>query len=206
MKNPRFAKFVVLLNALVPLALLGWDAYFDQLGANRSEAIIHTTGVLALVFLFLSLAVTPLRKLTGNNFLSHFRRMLGLFAFFYGCLHLLAYVGFNQGWSVAGVGKDVGEKPFILLGMAALLIMVPLAITSTNGMIKRLGAKWWKRLHWLVYPAAIFAATHFWMSKKSDKSQPKAFALVLAVLLGYRIVAALRKQRKAVPPVRAAAI
>src|SRR3954470_7591863 len=147
MKDPGFAKSVVLLNGLVPLALLCWDDYFDQLGANRSEAIIHTTGVLALVFLFLSLTVTPLRKITGYNFLSHFRRMLGLFAFFYGCLHLLSYMSFDRGWSISGVIADVSKKPFILLGMAALLIMVPLAITSTNGMIKRLGAARWKRLH-----------------------------------------------------------
>ena len=204
MKDPRYAKFVVLVNGLVPLAILCWDAYRGQAGANPTETMIHTTGVLALVFLLLSLAVTPARKISGYNWLSHFRRMLGLFAFFYGCLHLSSYFIFDRGGSFAGMVHDVAGKPFILLGMAALLLMAPLAATSTNAMIKRLGAARWKRLHQLVYPAAIFAATHFWLSKKADKAQPLAFAGVLAVLLGYRLLAVLRK-RRASPPARAVA-
>ena len=194
MKDPRFAKFVVLVNGLTPLAILCWDTATGRAGANPTENAIHTTGVLALTFLLLSLAVTPARKITGYNFLSHFRRMLGLFAFFYGVLHLGTYFVFDRSLSLGGMLSDVASKPFILLGMAALLLMAPLAATSTNAMIKRLGANRWKWLHRLVYPAAVLAATHFWMSKKSDKSQPMAFALVLVVLLGYRLIALLRKR------------
>jgi sulfoxide reductase heme-binding subunit YedZ len=191
MKNAQFAKFVVFSNALVPLALLCWDGYHGGLGANPTEAIIHTTGVLAILFLLLSLAITPLRKISGWNFLSHFRRMLGLFAFFYACLHLLAYFNFDRALNFAGVAEDVAKRPFILLGMAALLLMLPLAITSTNGMVKRLGAAKWKALHRMAYVSAILGVIHFYMSKKADKSQPLAFMIVLGILLGYRVIKAL---------------
>lgn len=188
MKDPRFAKLVVFVNALVPLALMGWDAYWGQLGANPTEFALRTTGMLALVFLTLSLAVTPLRKLTGRNWLSHFRRMLGLYAFFYGLLHLGLYFVFDRSMSFGGVVADTLQRPFILLGMTALLLMVPLAATSTNSMIKRIGALWWKRLHRLAYVAAIAAVAHYYLLVKQDTRQPIAFAVVLGVLLGHRLV------------------
>src|SRR5215217_661358 len=191
MKDPAFAKFVVLTNGSLPLALLCWDAYHGQLGANPTETIIHTTGVLAIVFLLLSLTITPARKLSGWNFLSHFRRMLGLFAFFYGCLHLLSYFKFDRGLSLRGTIEDVAKKPFILLGMGALLLMAPLAATSTNWAIKKMGSAKWKALHRLAYVCAILGVIHFYMSKKADKSQPLAFIAVLAILLGYRVLAPL---------------
>jgi DMSO/TMAO reductase YedYZ heme-binding membrane subunit len=189
MKSPAFAKSLVFINALVPLGMLCWDGLRGQLGANPTEAIIHTTGVLAILFLMLSLSVTPVRKVTGWNFLSHFRRMLGLFAFFYAALHLMAYFKFDRQLNLAGVLEDVGKRWFILLGMAALVLMAPLAATSTNGMVKRLGAAKWKALHRLAYVSAVLGVIHFYMSKKADKNQPLAFAIVLAVLLGYRMVA-----------------
>jgi len=199
MKDPRFVKFVILANGLVPLAILAADVATGNAGANPKDRIIHTTGVMALLFLLLSLTVTPARKLLNYNYLSNFRRMLGLFAFFYGCLHFLSYFSYDREWNIAGTIADVASKPFILLGMGALLIMIPLAITSTNGMIKRLGAARWKQLHWLVYPAAVMAVVHFWMSTKIVSTTAKAFALVLAVLLGYRLITALRKQRPTIP-------
>jgi DMSO/TMAO reductase YedYZ heme-binding membrane subunit len=148
---------------------------------------------MALIFLLLSLTVTPFRKVTGYNQLSHYRRMLGLFAFFYGCVHLFTYLDFDRGFSLQGTIDDVLSKKFIFFGMLALFLLAPLAATSTNGMIKRLGAAKWKRLHQLAYVAAVLGALHFWMSKKADKSLPWVFAIALAMLLGYRVLA-LRKK------------
>jgi sulfoxide reductase heme-binding subunit YedZ len=205
MPDPRFSKNVVFINSLVPLALLVWDAAHGQLGFNPEEAVIHTTGVLAIVFLLLSLAVTPARIVTGWNYFSHFRRMLGLFAFFYACLHLLAYLSMQREWDLRGVAIDVVKRKFILIGMLALLLMLPLAITSTNAMIKRLGSGNWKRLHRLAYAAAVAGVCHFWISKKADISQPLAFAVVLALLLGTRLVHRWLKTARPAPLVRSAA-
>jgi DMSO/TMAO reductase YedYZ heme-binding membrane subunit len=188
MPDPRFAKFVIFVNSLVPLSLLGWDAYQHQLGANPIEFALHTTGTLTLVFLLLTLTITPLRKLTGLNYFSHFRRMLGLYAFFYGATHLLIYVDFNQSFSIAAVVADTIKRPFILFGMTALLLLTPLAITSTNGMIKRLGAARWKRLHQLVYFAAIAGIVHYWLAVKADTRKPLAFAAALFTLLLLRVL------------------
>jgi sulfoxide reductase heme-binding subunit YedZ len=187
MKNAQFAKFVIFVNALVPLALLGWDAYQHQLGANPVEFAIRTTGMLTLIFLLVSLCVTPARKISGWNYLSNFRRMLGLYAFFYGLLHFSCYFVLDRSMSIQRTIDDTLSRRFIFFGMAGMLLMVPLAATSTNAMIKRLGAKRWKRLHSLVYFSAIAGVTHFWMLVKADLSQPIAFAVVLAILLGYRI-------------------
>lgn len=189
MKDPGFAKLIVLVNGSIPLALLALDAYNKRLGANPIMAAIHTTGMTALIFLMLSLAVTPVRKISGWNWLSHFRRMLGLFAFFYATIHLGLYFAFDQQLNLAAVIKDVSSKPFILFGMTSLLLMVPLAITSTNSMIKRLGAARWKRLHQLVYVAAIAAMLHYAYSGKLITNQMKVFIAVLAILLGYRVMA-----------------
>jgi DMSO/TMAO reductase YedYZ heme-binding membrane subunit len=189
MKDPRFPKSVVVINSLVPLALLLWDAYYHHLGTNPVEYAIRTTGMLALIFLILCLTVTPLRKITGKNWLSHFRKMLGLFAFFYACLHLSTYFWLDRSLSIASVIQDTRSRPFILIGMTALLLMVPLALTSTNGMIKRMGSKNWKRLHTLVYPSAIAGVAHYYMLVKADTRKPIAFAVTLGILLGYRLLA-----------------
>lgn len=188
MKKAQFDKFVVLVNGLVPLSMLLYDALRHHLGANPVEFALHTTGMLALIFLMLTLAVTPLRKITGRNYFSHFRRMLGLFAFFYACLHLSIYFYFDRQLSLSGTVLDVFSRPFILFGMAGLLMMVPLAITSTNGMIKRLGAERWKKLHRLVYFAAMAGVYHYWLLVKADTRIPMAFIIVLAILLGYRLI------------------
>lgn len=187
MRDPGFAKFVLFVNSAVPLTLLGWDAIHDNLGANPVEFALRTTGMLTLIFLLLTLTVTPIRKLTGWNWLSHFRRMLGLFAFFYGSLHFLTYLGFYQSFNVKHVITDTIARPFILFGMTALLLITPLAITSTNGMIKRMGAKRWKQLHWLIYPAAIAGVLHYYLLVKADTRQPLIFGVILGLLLWQRV-------------------
>ena len=175
-------------NGLVPATLLAWDAYHGNLGANPIEFATRATGVLALVFLFVTLAVTPLRKLTGAHWLVKLRRQVGLYAFFYGCLHLLTYVWFDKFFGTREIVEDVWARPFITIGMASFLLLVPLAATSTNGMIKRLGGKRWAKLHKLTYLAAIGGVVHFYMGVKIDTTIPILFAVVLAVLLGYRWV------------------
>ena len=141
MKEIKFTKLVLFVNSLVPLTLLLWDTFRGQVGANPLEFVTRTTGMLTLVFLMLSLAVTPLRKITGANWLIKFRRMIGLFAFFYGFLHLLTYVAFDRFFRFTTIPGDVAKRPFITIGMAAFFLMTPLAITSTNNMVKRLGGK-----------------------------------------------------------------
>jgi sulfoxide reductase heme-binding subunit YedZ len=187
MTDVQFNKILIWLNALVPLALLGYDATRGQLGANPVEFFLRTTGVLTLLGILATLAITPLRKFTGSNQLIKYRRTIGLFAFFYGCIHLSTYLVFDRGLSLSGTVADVIERPFVALGMAAFLMMVPLAVTSTNVMIKRLGGKRWQRLHRLIYLTGVLGVTHFWMIVKSDIFYPAIFGLVLAVLLGYRI-------------------
>ena len=187
MKDARFSKFVLFTNALVPLGLLLWDVYHKRVGANPLEFVTRTTGMLTLVFLMITLAVTPGRKITGLNWLVKFRRMLGLFAFFYGCLHFLTYIWFDRYFNLKSVPGDVASRPFIALGMAAFFLMFPLAITSTNGMIKRLGGKRWSRLHKLIYAACIAGALHYWLLVKSDTRLPLTFAFVLLLLLAHRL-------------------
>jgi methionine sulfoxide reductase heme-binding subunit len=182
----KFVKLVVFMNASVPIALLARDAYFHELGANPLEFVTHTTGMLALTFLMLSLAVTPMRKATGQPWLIKLRRMLGLFAFFYGSLHLFAFVWFDKSFSIRAIIDDTLKRPFILLGMLGFVLMVPLAITSTNKMVKRLGGERWNRLHRAVYFAAAAGVLHYYLLVKADTRIPIAFGVVLAVLLGYR--------------------
>ena len=189
MADLKFAKLVVFINSLVPLVLLLWDLYHKRVGPNPLEFATRTTGMLTLIFLSLTVAVTPLRKIFGINSLVKVRRMLGLFAFFYGALHLLTYVWFDRWFNLASLGQDVVRRPFILVGMTAFLLMVPLAITSTNKMVKRLGGKSWARLHRLVYLAAIAGVVHFWMLVKSDIRLPLTFAFILLFLLGFRLFA-----------------
>lgn len=187
MSDLRFAKVVVLINSLVPLVLLLWDVYHKRVGPNPLEFATRTTGMLTLIFLSLTVAVTPLRKILGINSLVKIRRMLGLFAFFYGALHLLTYVWFDRWFNFISVGQDVVRRPFILAGMIAFVLMVPLAITSTNKMVKRLGGRRWAQLHRLVYVAAIAGVVHFWMLVKSDIRLPLTFAFIVLFLLGFRV-------------------
>ena len=189
MSDIKFAKLVVFINSLVPLVLLLWDVYYKRVGPNPLEFATRTTGMLTLIFLSLTVAVTPLRKIFGINSLVKLRRMVGLFAFFYGSLHLLTYVWFDRLFNLVSVGQDVVKRPFILVGMTAFILMVPLAITSTNKMVKRLGGKRWALLHRLVYLAAIAGVIHFWMLVKSDIRLPLTFAFILVFLLGFRLFA-----------------
>ena len=186
--NLQFAKFVLFVNALLPLALLLWDLTHHRVGPNPLEFVTRTTGMLTLVFLSLTVAITPLRKIFGANSLVKFRRMLGLFAFFYGSLHLLTYIWFDRFFNLKSTVEDIARRPFILVGMLGFLLMVPLAITSTNKMVKRIGGKRWARLHQLVYFAVTAGVVHFWMLVKSDTRLPLTFGFIVFGLLAYRLL------------------
>jgi sulfoxide reductase heme-binding subunit YedZ len=191
-KDATFAKFVLIVNGAVPAAMLGWDAYNRQLGANPTNNALLTTGLVALIFLLLSLTITPARKLTGYNFLSNFRRILGLYAFFYATLHFGIYFVLERRLDVEDAIHDILYSRRNMMGLIALALMVPLAATSTNESVKRMGAVRWKRLHKLAYVSAGAGVVHFlWAGK--DHSTSKLFALILVVLLGYRAVAPLLK-------------
>ena len=183
MKDIKFAKVVVFVNAAIPLALLGWDAYYHRLGANPLEYFTHTTGTLTLVFLLLTLAVTPLRKVFGLHWMVKLRRMIGLYAFFYGFLHLTAYVWFDKSFNFSAVAEDVWKRRFILVGMFSFFLMVPLALTSTNAMVRRLGGKRWNLLHKLVYVSAVGGVLHYWLLVKADIRVPVGFGIALSILL-----------------------
>src|ERR1041384_3309060 len=188
MKDTRFAKVLIFINGLIPLMLLLWDTYRKQVGANPLEFVTRTTGMLTIIFLLLSLSVTPLRRITGANWLVKFRRMLGLSAFFFGFLHLMTYVSFDRYFKLKTIPADVAQRPFIAVGMIAFFLMVPLAITSTNKMVKRVGGRRWNRLHKLTYLAAVGGVLHYWMLVKADKKIPLTLGFVLLVLLVYRVV------------------
>ncbi|PYS83227.1 MAG: sulfoxide reductase heme-binding subunit YedZ [Acidobacteria bacterium] len=199
MKDIKFYKLAIFVNALVPLALLAWDWRRGQVGANPLDFVTRTTGTLTLVFLVLTLAVTPLRKWTGVQWLIRFRRMLGLYAFFYGSLHFLTYVWFDKWFDLRAITQDVVRRWFILVGMLAFFSMLPLAVTSTDKMIKRLGGKRWQKLHRLTYLSAAAGVTHYYLLVKSDTRKPLAFAAVVALLLGYRLFASYTKRSKPRP-------
>lgn len=191
MLNLQFSKVLLLVNALVPLLLLLWDVYRGRAGANPLEYATRTTGMLTLVFLVLTIAVSPVRQVFKWNGLGKFRRMLGLFAFFYGLLHLFTYVAFDRYFDLRTVPSDVAARPFIAIGMLAFFLMLPLAITSTNKMVKRLGGKRWRALHRLVYAAGVAGVIHFWLLVKSDTRLPVTFGFVLLLLLAHRVFAKL---------------
>jgi sulfoxide reductase heme-binding subunit YedZ len=176
---------LVFAAALVPAAALTYGAFTNNLTANPIDYITDTTGLTALTFLTLSLTVTPLRRLTGRNELIKLRRMLGLFAFFYACLHLSTWVVLDWFFDFASMASDIVDRPFITLGMTTFLLLLPLALTSTAGMIRRLGKRW-QVLHRLVYVAGITAVVHFWWVVKADFREPRLWALALTVLLGFR--------------------
>ena len=192
----RYAKPVVFLVSLVPLALLVHAAIadVDALGANPIEAINRTLGDWALRFLLITLAVTPLRHLTGWHELMRLRRMLGLFAFFYAMLHVASYTGLDQQFNWDEIVKDIIKRPFITVGFASFVLLLPLAATSTNAMVRRLGGRRWRNLHRLVYVIGVGAVLHFFWMVKSDIREPLVYAAILAFLLGYR---AWRRARQA---------
>jgi sulfoxide reductase heme-binding subunit YedZ len=183
----KAAKVVVFLAALVPLALLIRGAVTGNLGVNPAETIQLETGRWALKFLLLSLAVTPVRRLTGWNVVIQFRRMLGLFAFFYATCHFLSYWSFDLNFAFSAMLGDVLKRPFIALGFTALLVMLPLALTSTKGWIRRLGKRW-AQLHRLVDLSATLAVLHFAFKVKVFTGDPVWYAIALTVLLGARVV------------------
>lgn len=199
MKDIKFYKLLVFTNALVPLALLAWDWRRGQVGANPLDFVTRTTGTLTLVFLTLVLAVTPLRKLTSAQWLVRLRRMVGLYAFFYGSLHFLTYVWFDKALDFAAIVQDVARRRFILFGMLAFFLMIPLAVTSTDKMIKRLGGKRWQKLHRLTYASAVAGVLHYYLLVKSDTRKPLVFAAIIGILLGYRLFVSYSKRLKAKP-------
>ena len=185
----RWLKPPVFLLCLVPAGILLLEAFGMaglSLGANPVETLIHSLGTWSLNFLLITLAVTPLRRLTGQPWLLRFRRMFGLFAFFYLTLHFLAYAGVDQRFALAYILEDIAERPYITLGFTAFLMLIPLAVTSTRGMIRRLGPRW-KKLHRLVYPAAILGVWHYYWLVKADLLQPLIYAAVLVMLLALRL-------------------
>lgn len=179
--------------SLLPFVWLVRNGVWGELGANPVETISRYTGDWTLRLLLITLAVTPLRRLTGWQGLQRLRRMLGLFAFFYACLHVTTYLWLDQFFAPDAIAEDVLERPYITVGFASFLMLIPLAITSTRGMMKRLGGRRWQRLHRLVYLIACGGVLHFLWLVKSDLAQPLVYALVLALLLGYRLVGAVRK-------------
>ena len=195
-------KAVVFAAALVPFGWLVTGALLfpDWLSANPGEFIDRETGRWTLRFLLITLAVTPLRMLTGRHWLLKFRRMLGLFAFFYGVMHLSSYVSLRRVFDLQEIAKDIVERPFMTVGFVALLLMIPLAVTSTNAMVRRLGARRWQLLHRLVYVIAPLGVLHYWFMVKRDITQPAIYAAILAVLLGWRVVARLKTRPRAVAP------
>ena len=193
----RALKIPVFLACLLPLAKLGLELFEIRnftLGANPVEELLHRLGSWGLNFLLITLAVTPLRRLTGLNWLLRFRRMLGLFAFFYVLLHFLVYVWLDQGFDLHFIFEDIAERPYITLGFTAFTLLIPLALTSTTGMMRRLGPRW-KKLHRLVYPVAVLGVWHYFWLVKADLRQPLIYAAVLGLLLGFRLWFRRRPQR-----------
>jgi ferredoxin-NADP reductase/DMSO/TMAO reductase YedYZ heme-binding membrane subunit len=186
MKVSQFARNTVLLNCAVPAILLTWDAFHGQLGANPVNFAIRTTGILSLIFLCLTLLVTPLGRVTRQGWLGQFRRMLGLSAFYYAAAHFLIFFGFDRGGKVGDTISEILQRKYLMVGTVGLGLMIPLAVTSTDRMIRRIGGARWKQLHRLTYVVAIAAALHFYLLVKADITRPVAFAIVVGLLLGYR--------------------
>ena len=191
------AKPLVFVASLLPFAWLFYGALTDNLGANPAEYLSRATGDWTLRFLCLTLAITPLRVTAKLPTLQRFRRMLGLFTYFYVVLHFLSYGWFDQGFDLAEIGKDIAKRPFILVGFAAFVLLTPLAATSFNAAVKAMGAKRWQALHRLVYAIALLGILHFfWMrSAKNNFAEVAVYAAILSVLLGWRVLEALRKRQ-----------
>jgi methionine sulfoxide reductase heme-binding subunit len=185
--KPSLLKLGVFGACLIPLGILVGNALNDNLGANPIDEITDQTGIWTLRLLLVTLAVTPARRLTGWNRLIQLRRMLGLFAFFYASLHFMTYLWLDQFFAFEDIIDDVMERPFITVGFTSFVLLIPLAITSTTAMIKRLGGKWWQRLHRLVYATAIGGVVHYLWLVKADMRLPLIYGSILALLLAYRL-------------------
>lgn len=194
--DSRFHRQLFVVNGLLPALLILIDGLRGKLGANPVEFVTRATGVLTLVFLVVTLLVTPLRKIFGWNWLLKQRRLLGLYAFFYGLAHLITYFAYDRDWQLQTVIGDVYKRPFIAIGMFSFMLMVPLAVTSTNAMIKKLGGKRWNQLHRLTYLIAIGGVLHYYILVKSDITYPVIFGIVVAVLLTYRLSISLNQRMK----------
>lgn len=183
----RASKPFLFAVCLVPAVATTWAAFADKLGANPINEITHITGNWTLRLLLLTLAITPARKLTGWNGIIRYRRMLGLFAFFYATLHFLTYVVLDQnlGWSY--ILADIAKRPYVTVGFLGFVLLIPLAVTSTAGWIRRLGGKRWQQLHRLIYVAAMAGVIHFWWLVKSDIREPLAYGAILTVLFAIRV-------------------
>jgi len=201
--KPRYLKPVLFLAALGPLARLVWKAFHAQLGANPIEVITHSTGDWTLTFLLITLSVTPLRKLTRQYWLIDFRRMFGLFAFFYGTLHFLTYIWLDKFFDLHEMLHDIAKRRFITAGLTGFALMIPLALTSTKGWIRRLGGKRWQWLHRLIYVSATAGVIHYIWLVKADLHKPIEYASVLSVLLLYRVVVWLLPRLKSRAPASA---
>jgi sulfoxide reductase heme-binding subunit YedZ len=184
----RFLKVLVFLACLVPLARLGWKAYTQALGANPIEVITHSTGDWTLILLLVTLSITPLRKVTRQYWLIGLRRMIGLFAFFYACLHFTTYIWLDKFFNWHGMLADIAKRKFITVGFLAFVLLIPLAVTSTTGWIRRLGGKRWQVLHRLIYVSAVAGVIHYVWLVKADLRKPLQYAAVLGVLLAYRVL------------------
>jgi sulfoxide reductase heme-binding subunit YedZ len=193
----RVWKPLVFLASLLPAALVVTDAtgLTDGLGVNAVEDIQDRFGNWGLRFVLIALAVTPLRQATGWNWLARFRRMLGLFAFFYILMHFLAWLVLDQGLRVSAILEDIVERPFITIGFVAFLLLLAMAVTSTNGMRRRLGKRW-QQLHYSVYVVGILGVWHYWWQVKLDAREPALYAAILALLLGYRLARNRLRKRK----------
>ena len=200
----KWTKVAVFLICLIPFADLLWRFITGNLGINPVETLQHGTGDWTLRFLIFTLCITPLRKLLKLPDLIRFRRMLGLFAFFYVCLHFLTYLGPDQSFDLAGMWKDVAKRPYITVGFTAFVLLIPLAITSTTGWIRRLGGKRWQMLHRLIYFAAVCGVIHYYWLVKSDVRKPLFYGTLVAILLLWRLGDWFFKRRSQAP-VRVAA-
>jgi sulfoxide reductase heme-binding subunit YedZ len=201
----RWFKPVIFLACLGPLAYLAWRGFHAGLGANPIEAITHSTGTCTLVFLLITLSITPLRKLTRQYWLIDLRRMFGLFAFFYGCLHLTTYVWLDKFFDVHEMLADIAKRRFITAGLTGFVLMIPLALTSTKGWIRRLGGKRWQALHRLIYFSAAAGVIHYLWLVKADLRSPLRYGFVLVVLLTYRLAVSFASRAKAAKGVAAVA-
>src|SRR5712672_2887619 len=195
-KQLRVTKILIFLSALVPLERLVWKFFHDGLGANPVEVITHSTGDWTMILILTTLSITPLRKLTRQYWLIGVRRMVGLFAFFYGCLHFTTYIWLDKFFDVHEMLKDIAKRPFITVGFSAFVLMIPLALTSTAWSIRRLGGKNWQRLHRLIYLTGILGVVHYTWLVKADLHKPIEYGIVLSVLLLYRVGVWASEKRK----------
>jgi sulfoxide reductase heme-binding subunit YedZ len=194
--SSKWIKVLVFLGCLVPLEQLVWKGFHHGLGANPIEFITHATGDWTLIFLILTLCITPARQVARIPQLIRFRRMVGIFAFFYGCLHFTTYIWLDKFFDVSEMLKDINKRRFITVGFTGFVLMIPLAVTSTAGWIRRLGGKRWRMLHRLIYASAAAGVVHYYWLVKSDVRKPVRYGIMVALLLGYRLAVWLAQKRK----------